>query len=252
MASTDSPVDAARRQLRAGMLAAMLTLLVLSPGARAAEAAISEDPRRRSEDAPRDWTRAVVRLETPTRRRGSERTEHRIEHCTATLVRGGARPLLVTAWHCIEGQFDLTRPPRAEIGGRWYPLQVLAHGGSMAADWAVVTTIDPAPTPAVLTLHTGTLDPGARVTVGGFSRDSKLGAGGQHLTYHENCRVITDQHEGALSNCLAYKGASGGPVIVSDGSRGYRLAGVISAGDSLARSILVPVSRFSRRLMALL
>ena len=251
MASIGSLVEIARCGLRLGYWAAALTLLITTSGAQAGAATDPEDPRHRAQDAPRDWTRAVVRLETPIRHRGGDHPGHRIEHCTGTLVGGGPNPLLVTAWHCIEGQFDLTRPPRAEIDGRWYALRVLASGGSMAADWAVVTTVDPAPTPAVLPIHAGTLDLGARVTAGGFSRDDQLGAIGQHLTYHEDCRVIAAQRDDALSNCLAYKGASGGPVIVNDAEQGYRLAGVISAGDSLARSVLVPVSRFSRRLIAL-
>ncbi|MEE4204293.1 MAG: serine protease [Halieaceae bacterium] len=237
MASTDSLAECAR-WLLVGLLAAPLIAIA--------------DPRLRAEDAPRDWTRAVVRLQTPTRASGMDQPGHRIEHCTATLVRGGAHPLLVTAWHCVEGRFDLTRPPRAEINGRWYALDVLTSGGDMSADWAIVTTVEKAPAPAVLPLYSGSLDAGTRITAGGFSRDDTLGATGEYLTYHENCQVVANKHADSLSDCLAFKGASGGPVILGNPDEGYRFAGVISAGDSLTRSILVPLSRFIRKLNALM
>lgn len=122
----------------------------------------------------------------------------------------------------------------------------------MTADWAIVTTVEKAYAPAVLPLHSGSLDAGMRVTAGGFSRDETLGAIGEHLTYHENCQVIAIERADSLSDCLAFKGASGGPVILGNPDEGYRFAGVISAGDSLARSILVPLSRFIRKLNALM
>lgn len=237
MASTDSLAEFTRW---------LLVLLLAAPLVATA------DPRLRAEDAPRDWTRAVVRLQTPTRASGIEQPGHRIEHCTATLVRDGAHPLLVTAWHCVEGQFDLTRPPRAEINGKWYALNVLASGGSMSADWAIVTTVEKARAPAVLPLHSGSLDAGTRITAGGFSRDATLGATGKYLTYHENCRVLANKQADSLSDCLAFKGASGGPVLLGNPDKGYRFAGVISAGDSLTRSVLVPLSRFIRKLNALM
>ncbi len=210
------------------------------------------EPRLRSSEHPIGWSDAVLRLATPAERQVNQRRRNYTENCTATLVRGGGDPLLVTAWHCIEAQADLTQPPRVEINGDWYATRVIASGGSMSADWAILqVSAPPKGLPSPMTVGEQPLRVGDRVTIGGFSRDPHLGNGGEELTYHQGCAIEATQREGVVSNCLAYQGASGGPVIQQDDRGNSRLVGVISAGDSRSLSILVPVDRFRSRLLSL-
>lgn len=185
-----------------------------------------------------------MRLQTPTRDVGTSTPQHHTEHCTATLVRGGTTPLLVTAWHCIAGQFDLTLPPKVQLAGGWHPVRVLASGQSMAEDWAVISAKVTEPVTVTMAIDPGSMATGDTITAAGFSRDPVLGDSGRYLTYHEDCRVTAARGADISSDCLAFQGASGGPVLKHDSEGNYRLIGVISAGDSATQTVVVPVSRF--------
>jgi hypothetical protein len=78
----------------------------------------------------------------------------------------------------------------------------------------------------------------------GYSRDAGLGEHGERLTYDAGCRIIAQAREGNDSDCLAYKGASGGAVVQLSTTGEPLYAGVISRGDSEGLSIYVPISRF--------
>ena len=78
----------------------------------------------------------------------------------------------------------------------------------------------------------------------GYSRDDGLGRSGEALTYHENCRQLPDQRHSAHTDCQAYKGASGGPVVRYSAEGVVYLAGVISQGNGEGTSTYVPISRF--------
>jgi hypothetical protein len=99
-------------------------------------------------------------------------------------------------------------------------------------------------------LHLEPLTPGTALIMAGFSRDSGLGAVGQHLSYDARCQVTGASGRDILTDCRAHKGASGGAVFIRD-ARGLALTGVISRGDGEGRSIYVPVARFAERLRAL-
>lgn len=199
-------------------------------------------------DAP-VWLQAVGRLDIPTSRVEDGRRRHFDERCSGTLLAppaGGAARFVLSAWHCLEYYTDLSRDIRFELTGRsGEPLRrrarAVASGGGMTADWALLELDPPIPAgrSATARLDPRALAPGARLAMAGFSGDPGLGAGGKRLTYDPDCRVTGASGADRLTDCLAYKGASGGGAFY-----GGRLVGVLSRGDSRGQSIYVPAARF--------
>ena len=234
-------------------LLAWLIIVALSLGLSAAVSAAPAAGERRlpvAGDAP-PWLRAVGRLNIPTSRREDGRRRHYDERCSGTLLAAPdaerAARFVVSAWHCLEYYTDLSRDIRFEIraadGRLLRPLaRAVADGGSMGADWALLELDPPIPadhsTGAVL--DTSTVRAGALLAMAGYSGDPGLGAGGERLTYDPACRLTGASGADRLTDCQAYKGASGGGAF-----RGGRLVGVLSRGDSRGRSIYVPAARFS-------
>ncbi|KGE03327.1 trypsin-like serine peptidase [Pseudohaliea rubra] len=224
--------------------AALLLLALALAGTVEAERRLAVDG-----GAP-SWLLAVGRLAIPTSHREDGRHRHYNERCSGTLLappEGGDARLVLSAWHCLEYYTDLSREISFEItDSRGHALRrrarAVASGGGMAADWALLELDTPIPADRreAAELYPGTLAPGARLAMAGFSGDAGLGAGGDHLTYDPACRLTGASGPDRLTDCLAYKGASGGGAF-HDG----RLVGVLSRGDSGGLSIYVPVRRFS-------
>ncbi|MEA3513725.1 MAG: trypsin-like serine protease [Campylobacterota bacterium] len=67
-------------------------------------------------------------------------------------------------------------------------------------------------------------------SLGGFSSD--IAGYGAKLTYDPKCKLSYYNHYYGLSSCSAYKGASGGPVVLNVSNNGYRynlyFVGVVS------------------------
>lgn len=215
------------------------------------------DPRLPVEAGAPPGLLAVGRLAIPTSRIEDGRRRHYDERCSGTLLAppdGGDARFVLSAWHCLEYYTDLSRDIRFELTGlAGEPLRssarAVASGGGMTADWALLELNAPIPAgrSATAELDARTVAPGARLAMAGFSGDSGVGAGGERLTYDPHCRVTGMSGADRLTDCLAYKGASGGGAF-----HGGRLVGVLSRGDSRGRSIYVPAARFlpalSRRL----
>ena len=54
------------------------------------------------------------------------------------------------------------------------------------------------------------------ITVAGFSGDEYIGEKGKVLTYDQDCELIREDNSyTAVTNCTAYKGASGGAMVIS-------------------------------------
>jgi Trypsin len=198
-----------------------------------------------------EWLRAVGRLQVPSRKFNAGHARHYIENCSATLVRRGhsqSANTIVTAWHCLEFYSDLSRTihftlPRATTPDLQYSARILASGGAMHSDWALLRldrSISTSDSPGIQ-LATELLQEEAPIFMAGYSRDSGLGDTGKNLTYDANCKI--DSHSTRLgeTDCQAYKGASGG-AVVSIGDDGHpQLYGIISAGDSESLSRFIPV-----------
>ena len=95
-------------------------------------------------------------------------------------------------------------------------------------------------------------DASGSIALAGFSADEGLGNGGKRLTYQEECRTRPDPSDDIAINCIAFKGASGGPAIVNlrstDGSNSWQpwLVGVLSRGNGVDTSVLVVSDEFYR------
>ena len=213
----------------------LLSLLVFS--ALAAQA----DPRQHFTAESPGWLRAVGKLTVPGQRfEGGERLHYR-EDCTATLV--GARTIL-TAWHCLEYYRDVShdivfRLPHS-AGEESRRAHRLADGGGMSADWAVLQLDRPisdiTPLPVRMEFNASVDTP---ITIAGYSRDEGLGAGGDILTWQSACAITENEWYRVATNCVAYKGASGGPALFEGA-----IIGVISAGDGQGRTYYAPSSYF--------
>ena len=169
------------------------------------------------------------------------------EYCTATLI---SEDFILTAWHCLEYYADLSREITFTLPYGTEPIirqaRPVLDGGGMEADWAVLELSKAIPKilvkPMALAQKPGTK---SSLTLAGYSRDAGLGAGGKVLSYHTGCRELYDEGYRVATNCLAFKGASGGPVIDQN-----LIIGVLSEGDSTRVSYFIPASVLARRVAA--
>jgi hypothetical protein len=225
-----------------------LFTLCLVPGANA-------DARQVFSRASPAWMAAIGKLDVPGQKWENADTHNYEEHCTATLMGAGSKRdsrYILSAWHCLENYGDLSKPilftlPRAGITRE---ATVVASGGSMKADWALLRLQKPVsyrqvrPFPA----HgSNASETGATLTMAGYSSDETLGQGGAVLTYDAGCQMLTTTANLVTTNCTAMKGASGGPVVAQAGNT-VQLLGVISAGDSGSLSLYAPARLFASSL----
>ena len=229
----------------------MLLMLIVFAAASQAQ---SQDKRLQRDAAAPRWLDAVGKLEVPTIKYEQGRRKHHREDCSATLIANRAgryADSIVTAWHCLEAYSDLSKPIvfTLQPWGK-QPLILtarrLADGGHIDADWAILRLERAIPTSEVRGLRLGrsTLSEQAVLQMAGYSGDPGLGRNGGQLTYDPDCRVTTTTYRFVSTDCLAYKGASGGAVVSMDNSGEALLQGIISQGDSDRLSIYVPTSRF--------
>jgi V8-like Glu-specific endopeptidase len=213
----------------------LLSLLVLL--ALAAQA----DPRQQFSSESPAWLSAVGKLTVPGQRFEEGERLHYREDCTATLI--GAQTIL-TAWHCLEYYRDVSHDIVFKLpysaGGESRRARRLADGGGMRSDWAVLQLDRPisdiAPVPVRMEFKASVDTP---VSIAGYSRDDGLGAGGNVLTWQSACTITDNEGYRVATNCLAYKGASGGPALFEGA-----IIGVISAGDGQGQTYYAPSSFF--------
>ncbi len=204
------------------------------------------------------WLRAIGALQVPGIRVEDGRRSSHLEDCSATLVSDRQnRPsnTIVTAWHCLEFYRDLSRPITFTLfKGREEALVLearrLADGGGMHADWAILRLQQRIPPErvAAIPIHPNRADAGRGITMAGYSKDPGLGRRGERLTYDPLCNITRQGDQSSDSDCLAYRGASGGAVVQLSELGEPQLAGVISRGDSEGLSVYVPAVQFRRAL----
>jgi V8-like Glu-specific endopeptidase len=210
----------------------LLALLLGTATAQAGERAIF------SADSPQQL-RAVGKLTVPGSDRVDGERRHRDENCSASLV---GPSTILTAWHCLEYYRDLSREPVFTLplvpGQDAIPARRLADGGSMDADWAILRLAQPIHSvkPLQVVAFSSTDN---EVMIAGYARDDGLGAGGEKLTWQAGCKLSEANRRRVGTDCVTYKGASGGAVLSATG-----IVGVISAGDSSEQTFFSPSRGF--------
>lgn len=204
----------------------------------------SADPRQVfGADSPA-WLQAVGKLTVPSYRYINGDRHHHDQHCTATLVK---EDIILSGWHCLEYYADLSQEivfslPYAKTTIKRSAIH-LADGGGMHADWLLLKLnrpINEQVAAAVPVSTVAVVAPGTQaLTLAGYSRDSGLGGGGRKLSYHPGCEILHNESYRVATNCVAFKGSSGGPVV-----HRQTIVGVISAGDSEQLSYYTPSNAF--------
>ena len=239
--------------LRPGIIATCLLLhAAMSP------AATGPDPRVKLSTLTHNWLDSIGHLEVPVTRYEQGRRRHFTEHCTAVIVSPGPSPLIVTAWHCLDGYRSLLEPIRLTLpGDPPVAVQVVASGGSMEEDWAILKAMQPIAGRYWIPISQKPLEAGAKVSAVGFAPvlTDPVNVANRNPTRElladESCRVVDASSTQGTSTCVARQGASGGAILSRTASGGVRVAGIISAGDGHSISLFYPTWFLLQRISTL-
>ncbi len=198
------------------------------------------DPRQVFDANSPAWLQAVGKLTVPGYRYQNGDRRHHQQHCTATLI---ASNVILSGWHCLEHYTDLsqdivfTLPYSAKKISR--TARRLEDGGGMHADWSLLKLNKPISKKVAVAVPVGTVNAGEpglpTLTLAGYSRDKGVGASGRRLSYHADCAILHNESYRVATNCMAFKGSSGGPVVYD-----RAIVGVVSEGDSERLSFYTP------------
>ena len=203
--------------------------------------------------ADQDWTRAIVKIQVPIVRRIEGYPRHFLERCSATIVSPGPKPLLISARHCFDGHEALGSPATLLTDSGPIALELLASGGSMQQDWAVLRVTVGWTPHAWIPIAPARAKQGSRISAAGFSRWSEADFNTtenleeRSLNIDPDCRVTAAGAPPLASSCVIQRGASGGAILGRTQSGGLRVFGIISAGDSETVSYFYPTDLISSR-----
>ena len=215
------------------------------------------DPRTPLPAHTRPWHEAIGHLQVPI-----TRFEAAVDATSPNTARPPAftrtHPIFVTAWHCLDGYDALLRPMLLTIGQREpVPMRVLASGGSMSADWALLRTNEPVEDLHWIPLSADPLHIGTKISAAGIApieissdQRARTPSTQRRLLIHAECEVTDAYSNNGISNCVARPGASGGAILSRTHSGSVRLSGVISA--AMASVVLYyPADALFRRVQSL-
>jgi hypothetical protein len=193
---------------------------------------LKDDTRKIFSSSSPAWTRAIGRLIVPTKKSAKNR---KIEKCSATLVNfqnKTASKVIITASHCIT-QFDpkagairfLIKTNQGEILQKYakiyYDSGFDINNMDLKSDFAVLVLSsfidhsDVLPLEVTKKKFSTLLNQNQQSfgSLGGFSSD--IGDFGSSLTYDPVCKLLKYNKVYGKSGCSGFKGASGGPVVVT-------------------------------------
>ena len=203
------------------------------------------DPRMPIQPHADPWHSAIGHLEVPLTRIEHGYARHYTEHCTAVAVTAGPNPLILSAWHCVEGYRSLIQPIQLRMSGLPSPIsvQLIASGGSMKQDWAAFKPTHPLFGASWIPISTQALSQDLAVIAAGFTEyTAPPGANPtqRSLVTHRTCRITASDQMPIASDCVAKQGASGGAILRRTQSGSLRVIGIISAGDGESVSLFYP------------
>ena len=177
---------------------------------------------------------SLQRIEGPSRRHFSER-------CSAFFVGFDDREaILLSAWHCIDGQLSPLRQPTVSVRGNTVEVTIIESGQTMDRDWLVMR----APRAAFTSLTP------IKVSKRPVADDETLIAvgWGRETDWTDiepsalECPVISISSSLTL-RCGLTKGDSGGVVARQLENGQLEAVGIISSGDSISLSYAFPSLR---------
>lgn len=214
------------------------------------------DPRAPIQAHADPWHSAIGQLAVPVTRVEHGYTRHYTEHCTAVAVTAGPNPLILSAWHCVEGYRSLIEPIQLRMSGQRSPIsvQLVASGGSMEQDWAAFRPTAPLSGASWIPVSAQALSHDMAVMAAGFTEyAAPPGAGPRprSLVTHRTCRITDSDQMPVASDCVAKQGASGGAILKRTQSGSLRVIGIISAGDGESVSLFYPAGSLLPRFASL-
>ena len=171
---------------------------------------------------------------------------HVTEACSGTVI-DAARGLVLTAWHCLDGIVDLTRPPRALIDAQWHDMAIVASGGSMQKDWAVLRKLSsPIIGSIAMPMLFSPMDNGTAILASGYPAGADSENDAPNRNASSRCKLTGVRTHWMRSDCKLSKGMSGGAVML-ESAHGLSLVGVISAQDEDGSMLFVPIGNIDYR-----
>ena len=181
---------------------------------------------------------SVLPLEVSLQRIEGQSRRHFSERCSAFFVGFDDREaILLSAWHCIDGQLSPLRQPTVSVRGTTVEVTIIESGKTMDRDWLVMK----APRAAFSSLTP------IRVSKRPVADDESLIAigWGRQTNWTDidasalECPVISTNSSLTL-HCGLTKGDSGGVVarLLENGQ--LEAVGIISSGDSISLSYAFP------------
>jgi hypothetical protein len=199
------------------------------------------------------WMRAIVKIEVPIVRSVDGYPRNFLEHCSATIISPGPHPLLISAWHCFDGHDAMASPATLLTENGPIALELVASGGSMAEDWAMLRGKVAWVPKAWIPVSRVRASKGTRVSAAGFSRPSETGVNNTErslertLIIDSDCQVTAAGFLPIASSCVIQQGASGGAILGRTQSGSVRVYGIISTGDGASVSYFYPADLLSLR-----
>lgn len=184
---------------------------------------------------------SVLPLEVSLQRIEKQSRRHFSERCSAFFVGfDGREAILLSAWHCIDGQLSPSRQPTVSVRGNTVEVTIIDSGKTMDRDWLVMR----APRAAFTSLTP------IRVSERPVADDEELIAigWGRETEWTDteasalDCPVISANSALTL-RCGLTKGDSGGVVARQLENGQLEAVGIISSGDSISLSYAFPSRR---------
>ena len=181
---------------------------------------------------------SVLPLEVSLQRIEGRSRLHFFERCSAFFVGFDDREaVLLSAWHCIDGQLSPIRQPSVSVSGSTVEVTIIESGRTMDQDWLVLR----APRAAFTTLMPITVskrrvaDDESLIAIGWGRETDWTDIEASAL----KCPVISANSSLTL-RCGLTKGDSGGVVARQLENGQLEAVGIISSGDSISLSYAFP------------
>ena len=181
---------------------------------------------------------SVLPLEVSLQRIEGQSRRHFSERCSAFFVGFDDREaILLSAWHCIDGQLSPLRQPTVSVRGNTVEVTIVESGKAMDRDWLVMR----APRAAFASLtpirvsERPVADDESLIAIGWGRETDWTGFEASVL----DCPVIS-VNSALMLGCGLTKGDSGGVVARQLENGQLEAVGIISSGDSISLSFAFP------------